>query len=276
MDFSCLLRLDDYHWNIIISKLSYVDKLNLSETCKRFFNLIETKQINKHFNGQFKKFFVSQEQIKDVIKEFIRKFKTKYFESIEQTDKLYLEYYFTILKKSLTPKLISAHLFWCQRNYLLKEECKLCSQVIMFYNELPTIYLYSKHYSDLWDKHTEKVFSDEMHFKLEAKHERDCTCFENVYHKTQLINLFGVISLRIFFTLAKKFIFVTRLKQKERFYKFFLAESRNIFTVVCDNICIDFTKNVLKELKPYFDYDPTYFKINSYYIKYLEENKKCT
>ena len=115
-----------------------------------------------------------------------------------------------------------------------------------------------------------------MHFKLEAKHERDCTCFENVYHKTQLINLFGVFSLRIFFTLAKKFIFVTRLKQKERFYKFFLAESRNIFTVVCDNICIDLTKNVLKELKPYSDYDPTYFKINSYYIKYLEENKKCT
>ena len=146
----------------------------------------------------------------------------------------------------------------------------------MFYNELPTFYLYSKH-SDLWDKHTVKVFSDEMHFKLETKHERDCTYFENVYHKTQLINLFGIISLRIFFNLAKKFIFVTRLKQKERFYKFFLAESRNIFTVVCDNICIDFTKNVLKDLKPYFDYDPTYFKItNSYYIKYPDEKKKCT
>ena len=177
MDFSCLLHRDDYHWNIIISKLSYVDNLNLSVTCKRFFNLIGTKQNNKHFNEQFKKFFVSQEQIKDVIKEFITKFKAKYFESIEQTDKLYLEYFFTILRKSLTPKLITAHLFWCQRSYLLKEECKLCSQVIMFYNELPTIYLYSKHYSDLWDKHTEKVFSDEMHYKLETKHERDCTYF---------------------------------------------------------------------------------------------------
>ena len=153
MDFSCLLHLDDYHWNIIISKLSYVDKLNLSGTCKRFFNLIETKQINKPFNGQFKKIFGSQEQISDVIKYFIRKFKAKYFESIEQTDKLYLEYFFSILRKPLTPKLISAHLFWCQRNYLFKEECKLCSQVMSFYEELPTIYLYSKHYSDLWDKH---------------------------------------------------------------------------------------------------------------------------
>ena len=158
-------------------------------------------------------------------------------------------------------------MFWCQRNYLFKEECKLCSQVIIFYNEPPTIYLYSKHYSDLWDKHTEKVFSDDMHFKLETKDQRECTYIENVYYKTQLINLFGVISLRIFFNLAKKFIFVTQLKQKERFYKFFLAESRNIFTVVCDNICVDFTKNVLKELKPYVDYDPAYFKItNSYYI----------
>ena len=112
---------------------------------------------------------------------------------------------------------------------------------------------------------------------MKTKHERDCTYFENVYHKTQLINSFGIIALPIFFNLAKKFVFVTRFKQKERFYKFFLAESRNIFTVVCDNICIDFTKNMLKELKPYIDYDPTYFKItNSYYIKYLEEKKKCT
>ena len=168
---------------------------------------------------------MSQEQIKDVIKEFIRKFKAKYFESIEQTDKLYLEYYFTILKKSLTPKLISAHLFWCQRNYLLKEECKLCSQVIMFYNELPTIYLYSKHYSDLWDKHTEKVFSDEMHFKLETKHERDCTYFENVYHKTQLINLFCVISLRIFLILLKSLFLLHDLNKRKDSISFFLPKA---------------------------------------------------
>ena len=94
-----------------------------------------------------------------------------------------------------------------------------------FYDELPTIYLYSKHYSDLWDKHTEKVFSNELHFKLETKDQRDCTYFENVYHKTQLINLFGVISLHLFFNLAKKFIFVTRLKQKEYSVNFFLPKA---------------------------------------------------
>ena len=198
---------------------------------------------------------------------------------IDQSDEFYLEYFFFILRQALTPKLIFAHLFWCQRSYSFKQEYELCSQVKRFYDELPAIYMYSKHYTDLCDKHTEKVFSDELHFRLEEINqiERDCRYFENIYSKHQLINLFGVTAMRIYFNLAKKFIFVTQFKQKERFYKFFLSESRNIFTAVCDNICIDFSKNVLKELKPFVDYDPTYLKItNSYYIKYLEEKQKCT
>ena len=63
--------------------------------------------------------------------------------------------------------------------------------------------------------------------------------------------------MRIYFNLAKKYIFLTQFKQKERFYKLFLSESRNIFAAVCDDICIDFTKKVLKELKPFVDYDLT-------------------
>ena len=93
MEVSCLFHLDDYHWNIIIGKLSYIDQLSLSQTCQRFFNLVETKQINKRFEELFKKFYVSQEQIKDVIKDFIRKFKAKYYASIDQSDKIYLEYF---------------------------------------------------------------------------------------------------------------------------------------------------------------------------------------
>ena len=42
--------------------------------------------------------------------------------------------------------------------------------------------------------------------------------------------------MRIYFNLAKKYIFLTQFNQKERFYKFFLSESRNIFTAVCDNL----------------------------------------
>ena len=273
MEVSCLFHLDDYHWNIIIGKLSYIDQLSLSETCQRFFNLIKTKQINKRFEKLFKKFYVSQEQIKETIKDFIRKFKAKYYGSIDQSDKIYLEYFFLILMSALTPKKITAHLFWCQRNYSLKEDCKLCSQVIRFYDELPTIYLHTKHYTDLWDKNVEKVFSDELHFKFEDdKISADCYYFENVYSKCQLINLFGIITLCIFFNIAKKFIFVTQFNQKERFYKFFLAESRYISSVVCDNLDIVYAKNVLKELKPFIDYDATYLKVtNSYYLKYLEE-----
>ena len=182
---------------------------------------------------------------------------------IDQSDEFYLEHFFFILRQALTPKLIFAHLFWCQRSYSFKQECEFCS----------------KHYTDLWDKHTEKVFSDELYFRLEEINqiERDCRYFENIYNKHQLINLLGVTAMRIYFNLAKKFIFVTQFKQKERFYTFFLSESRNIFTAVCDNICTDFSKNVLKGLKPFVDYDPTYLKItNSYYMKYLEEKQKCT
>ena len=130
----------------------------------------------------------------------------KYFKEIDQCDEFYLEYFFSILR---------------------------------FYDEVPAIYMHSKHYTDFWDKHTEKVFSDELHFRLEVNQmERDCRYFENVYSKHQLISLFGVIAMRIYFNLSKKYIFVTQFKQKERFYKFFVSESRNIFTVVCDNIAL--------------------------------------
>ena len=95
-------------------------------------------------------------------------------------------------------------MFWCQRKYSFKDECKLCCEVKRFYDEVPTIYLHSKHYTDFWDKHTEKVFSDELHFRLEVNQiERDCRYFENVYSKHQLINLFGVIAMRIFLILRK-------------------------------------------------------------------------
>ena len=182
LEVSCLYHLDDYHWNIILGKLCYIDQLSLSKTCQRFFNLIETKQINKRFKELFKIFFVSQEEIKEVL--FYWKFKAKYYALIEQSDKLYLEYFFLISMSVLTPKKITAHLFGCQRNYSLKEDCKLCLPVMRFYDELPIIYLHRKHYTNLWDKNVEKVFSDELHFKFEDdKISADCYYLENVYCK---------------------------------------------------------------------------------------------
>ena len=168
------------------------------------------------------------------------------------------------MKEALHPKKITAHLLWCQRNYLLKEDCKLCCQVIKFYDEMPTIYLHTKHYADLWEKKIEKVFSDELHYKIEESHSSlDCQYFENIHSNAQLVNLFGIIALRIFFNLSKKYLFLTQFKQKEKIYRFFLAESRGIFSTVCDNIDADYIKKVIKVLKPFVDYDATYLKITN-------------
>ena len=117
----------------------------------------------------------------------------------------------------LTPKKLTAHLFWCQRNYSVKEDCKLCSQEIRFYDELPTIYLHSKHYTDLWDKEVEKVFSDELHYKFEDNQiSVDCCYFENVYSKSQLINLFGIIALR--FLIFPKSLFLLLNSNKRKYF----------------------------------------------------------
>ena len=183
---------------------------------------------------------------------------------------------FSMLKQLLTPKLIFAHLFWCQRRSSFLNECGLCCKVKRFHDEIPVIYLHSKHYTDFWDTQTEKVFSERLYIAPEiiGKY-RDCVYFENGYTKHQLINLFGIIAIRLVFNIGKRYIFMTKSKEKERFYKFFVGESRSIFIVVCDNISIDFVKKVLKDLKPNINHDPTYLKItNSHYIKYLEE-KKC-
>ena len=140
---------------------------------------------------------------------------------------------------------------------------------------MPTIYLHTKHYADLWEKKIETVFSDELHYKIAELHSPpDCQYFENIYSKPQLINLFGIIALRIFFNLSKKYIFLTQFKQKEKIYRFFIAESRGIFSSVCNNIDPNYIKKVIKVLKPFVDYDANYLKItDSFYLKYLKEEK---
>ena len=250
------------------------DQLSLSETCQRFFNLIKNKRVKIRFQEIFEQVYSSKEEIKDVV---CRKFKAKYYhELVEQTDELYFEHFFTVLKFQLTPKKILAHLLWCKRNYSLKENCNLCSQVIRFYKESPLLYLHSKHYSDLWNKDVGKVFSDELHFQHESnKISDDCCYFKSIYSFSQLVDLFGVISLRIFFNLSKRFAFTVQLKHKESSYNFFVSESRQIFQAICDNIDINYDEDKIKVLKPYIDYDATFLKItNTYYLKYLEE-KKC-
>ena len=266
---SCLYHLDDFIWNLACDKLSYVDQLSLSETCQRFYNLIQTNKASKHFEELVKNIYSSQKQIQDAVKEFIRKANLY---DIESSDKLYLNYFFLILKHALHPKKVAAHLFWCQRNYsFLREDCKLCSQVIRFYDNIPEIYLYAEHLSDIWEEEIPKVFDEKLYYKREGVR-FTCHYFENVYTKFQLVNLFGIIAVRIFFNLSKKYIFLTQFKQKELLYEFFKGESRIIFSTVCSSVSINYVEILLKELKPNVDYDSTYLKIsNTFYVKYLKK-----
>ena len=110
MEVCCLYRLDKYLWNLMFDKLSYRDQLNLSETCRRFYNLIKNKQASKRFEELFKNIYSRPKQINDIVKEFIRK--VNLYE-IEPSDKLYLNYFLSILKQELLPKKITAHLLWC-------------------------------------------------------------------------------------------------------------------------------------------------------------------
>ena len=272
---SYLLLLDDYHWRHILSKLSLVDRLNLSKTCQRFFNLVNDNQLMINFKHHVKKFFKSKLNVTYIIEGFCSNVQVKFYRyAVEESDKIYLDFFFNILKLELTPEKILAHLLRCRRNYSFQDNCDSCSQVVRFYNDTPIIYLYSTYYNDIWNKQTEKVFTDELHFQ---KNKEKYLCyserFENVHCFSQLINLIGVITIRIFFNVSKKYLFTVQLKQKEVFYSFFVSESKRIFTAVCDNINVRYLKEQMKLLEPFIDYDASLLKItNTYYLKYLEEN----
>ena len=108
MEVCCLYHLDNYLWNLVFDKLSYVDQLRLSETCRRFYNLIKTKLASKHFEELFKNIYSNPRQINDIVEEFNCRAK---FYDIETSNKLYLKYFISILKQELLPIKITAHLF---------------------------------------------------------------------------------------------------------------------------------------------------------------------
>ena len=175
----------------------------------------------------------------------------------------------------LTPEKILAHLLRCRRNYSFEDNCKYCSRVVSFYNETPVSYISSAYYNDLWNKEIEKVFYDELHFQNnKEKHLCFSEHFENIHSFPQLINLLGVIAIRIFFNISKRFLFTVQFKQKEVLYGFFMSESKRIFPILCDNINVRYLQEQIKFFKPFTDYDASFLKItNTYYLKYLEE--KC-
>ena len=265
---SCLLLLDDYHWRYILSKLSLVSKLNLSHFCRRFYELINDDSRTIRFKQHVKKIYKSKLNLKFLIEGFCNNVQTKHYRCVvEKADKVYLGFFFDILKLELTPEKILAHLLWCQRNYSFEDNCDYCSRVVRFYNETPASYISSTYYNALWNKETEKVFYDELHFQNnKEKHLCFSEHFENIYSFPQLINLLGVIAIRIFFNIGKKYLFTVRFKQKEVLYNFFVSESKIIFPKLCDNINVRYLQEQINLFEPFIDYDASFLKIaNAYY-----------
>ena len=71
MEVCCLFDLDNYLWNLVLDKLSYVDQLRLSETCRRFYNLIKNKLASKRFEKLFKNIYSNPREITDIVEELI-------------------------------------------------------------------------------------------------------------------------------------------------------------------------------------------------------------
>ena len=162
---------------------------------------------------------------------FCNNVQTKYYRYVvEQADRVYLGFFFDILKLELTPEKILAHLLWCRRNYSFEDNCNYCSRVVRFYNESPAIYISSTYYHEIWNKEIEKVFYEEFHFENnEGKHLCFNEHFENIYSFPQLINLLGVIAIRIFFNITKMYLFTVRFKQKEVLYSFLCQKVKEFF-----------------------------------------------
>ena len=168
---SCLLLLDDYHWCYILDRLSLVSKLNLSHTCRRFYELVNTDSYIIRFKHHTKKFYENKINVKIFIEDFCNNVQTKYIDLVEQADRVYLGFFCDTLKLELSPMKILSHLLWCRRN---EDSCNYCSQVVRFCNETSPNYMNWSCYGTVWTKIIERVFYEEFDFENNNEH------FENI------------------------------------------------------------------------------------------------
>ena len=183
-----------------------------------------------------------------------------------------------MIKGHLTSRFIVGHLYWCQRSTNLENYCKFCSLVrrcfILDKSEEDTRYLSSLYHYQKYDEHHERVFRNNDYFSKELNLiHRNCESFEHVYSYNQLINLFGIISVRVFLNIGKNYFFVGRFKQGYM-YNYFLSWTRRLFYRISQNISKQYCSNAILHLKPIRDYNPMYLKISNVpYIDYLEKEK---
>ena len=120
--------LDDYHWLIIIKKMTMVDRLHLSKTSSRFCQLINKQKRTAKFlslgcqilHCQFIGFYS--------FRKFGSNFKFKFYEKyVHKSDQIYLNYLLEMFC-DITAEKILPHLLWCTRNRFLFN-CDLCIKV---------------------------------------------------------------------------------------------------------------------------------------------------
>ena len=239
--------------------MTMIEKLNLSRASSRFCKLINKQKQVAEFISYAKIIFHSQFSASFSFRSFARTFKFKFYEK-----------YVHERWKNNGAKIL-AHLLWCRRNKFLNN-CDLCVKVERFYNNMPEGYVCNKYYNDLWNKRIEKVFDDRYCYQgLTVRQLCVCDNIENICNSAAFLNFFRVIAIRIFFNIAKQFIFDTKLRHKEIFFYFFSEQSKSIFRCQCANVNDKTVASVIRKLKPFISYDSSFLKItNEHYLNYIE------
>ena len=126
-----ILTMDEI-WYIIIRKVSYIDKIQLGRTSKKFFVLVNSskqiRQIQEHLSHIFKSSFDS------FLQECFQKLKLQYDSQYgDKCNRLYFYWFLSLLYENINCRFIYGHLFWCKRYGAMSSECKLCCQAVRNY-----------------------------------------------------------------------------------------------------------------------------------------------
>ena len=251
--------------------MTMIAKLNLSKTCSRFCKLINKEKRTARFLKYAREITHCQFTGFLSFRKFANSFKFKFYEKfVDKSDQFYIDYVLDMIC-DITAEKILAHMFWCTRNRFYAN-CDLCVKFPRFYNELPDNFVNKAFYNELWNKTVEKVFDERFCYQgIVLRQLCVCDNIENLSSAASFMNFYGVLAIRIFFNIIKKYMFTVKLRNKELFFNYFSEQSKIIFESLCNDREVDYVTNLIKKLKPCVDYNPSFTKIpNEHYIKYLE------
>ena len=137
----------DEVWLHIISFLTYIEKINFSWTCKRFYKMICNDSQAVHVNENFLKMFHLPHDnfLEDLLHNF-----TLFFYHIYhyKCDRLYFANFKYQIRLHLSRRFIFGHAFWCQRKGILNCQCDKCTKTFQWHSESKDYLWYSRDYSD--------------------------------------------------------------------------------------------------------------------------------